>query len=50
LGRRAEKVVTFSTTFLKQKKSVGGLNKAFFSPFETPKKGMKKALKGMYIA
>jgi hypothetical protein len=30
LGGRAEKEVTFLTTFLKQKTSVGGLNKAFF--------------------
>jgi hypothetical protein len=31
VGGRAEKEVTFLTTFLKTKTSVGGLNKAFFT-------------------
>jgi hypothetical protein len=31
------------------KKSVGGKNKAFFSPFEATKRGVKRSYKGVYI-
>jgi hypothetical protein len=46
---RAKNVVTFLNSISQTKTSVGGLNKAFFSPFEATKKGVKNALKGVYI-
>jgi hypothetical protein len=48
VGGRAEKMDTFLTTFLKQKKVLRALI-MHFSPFETTKRGVEKALKGVYI-
>jgi hypothetical protein len=39
VGGRAENVVTFLNSISQTKTSAGGLNKAFFSPFETTKRG-----------
>jgi hypothetical protein len=49
LGAAPKKKVTSLTTFLKQKQVLGA---SFFSTLETTKKrgGVKKALKGVYIA
>jgi hypothetical protein len=49
LWGRAEKEVTFLTTFRKQKQVLGP-KLGIFSPFETTKLGgVKKAFKGVYI-
>jgi hypothetical protein len=46
---RAEKVVTFLNNISQTKASVEGLNKAFFHHLRH-QKGVKRALKGVYIA